>query len=136
MVRFDAWLREYYPTEAQDVAPKDALEHSIQKWRGLLPSALKRYGLCLDYTNGCIDLGGTFESRHVLWIDDATCALCVHYCRQRPGDPSIDCAACPLAQYLGYSCDEHSNAPYEIFRRTGNVRPMLAALRATRRARR
>lgn len=39
------WLEKYYPVPATKVSKADALEHSIQKWRGLQLPVLKRYGL-------------------------------------------------------------------------------------------
>ena len=115
------WKKKYYPVEASKVSKRDALAHSIRKWRGLYPSVLKRYGL--ERTDNYIsEMHG-----HMMFIDEESCALCRHF---------IDdtCMACPLAIARGGMPCDHMNAresrsPYGKWIDTGDSRMMLRWLR-------
>lgn len=120
------WLEKYYPVPANKVSKSEALEHSIQKWRGLQLPVLKRHGLTVsDYAVR------TADGRHVLEIDTGTCALCNHYY-----DHSRGCPDCPLTRKAIPELEGCIKA-FGKFVRFGKAKPMLnALLRARRRQQR
>jgi hypothetical protein len=121
-----SWRKEFYKVDAKDVSEADALEHSILKWRGLLPSNLKRHKLRADS-------GNVIESIvHELYlrIDSDTCALCVHHVELLQGL----CANCPLSQVredtrCDWAMNHERRAPYHDFTNNNNPKPMLKWLR-------
>lgn len=68
----EAWLSLYYPTTAEQASAteREALEHSIRKWKGLRDLEAKGLKLVEE-----ISLY-TKEGLHVLDIDGESCALC------------------------------------------------------------
>lgn len=131
---FKEWARKYYPVPAHEVSKEDALSHSLNKWRGLRPTVLKRYGLKLRERS----LYSVDEPRElpVLTMGTDTCALCEHYYRY------ATCADCPLYELLGHRCDarmtfkdsDPANGPYIQFVINGDVEPMIKVLeKATKR---
>lgn len=118
------WLEKYYPVSANKVSKSDALEHSIQKWRGLQLPVLKRHGLTVSGYAVRTD-----DGRHVLEIDTGTCALCNHYY-----DNGRGCPNCPLTRKAVPGHDGCVKAFRKFLR--GDAKPMLnALLRARRRQR-
>lgn len=108
------WIKEFYPINADEVKEADALDHSIQKWKGLLPENLAKHGL----------------TDAPIFIDDTTCALCALYMDL---DLDNECEKCPLSQARGgVSCDLEMNdedvGPYERYLILNEVRPMLTWL--------
>lgn len=126
----DSWKKEFYPVEASLCSHENAVQHSLRKWGGLLKKNMKKHGLLVDDFSTIADCdGNTFD------IDDSSCALCLLYYRHNVVD-SEKCAACPLYEELGRSCDSSGDytdtsksAPYAVFCRTGDARPMVYALR-------
>ena len=125
----DTWKAEFYKVDAQRVAPKNAADHSILKWRGLHPSNLKKHGLNMSDGILCDN-----HNRRALKINEDTCALCEHHAR--PG-----CITCPLfAVRGGFACDRRSPdeinrellTPYHALKHTDDPRPMLLWLRRAR----
>ncbi len=92
---FNTWKAEYYPVDAHDTHVDDALAHSIRKWDGFMPQALKKHDGHVDgYYGGYIRFAD-----NVLIVDGSTCALCVHHLQHA-------CRTCPLAQVRGgVPCD-------------------------------
>lgn len=81
----ETWKAECYPVEAKD-CPKGkhlCLAHSLRKWIGLKPDALKKHGVFVN------DRSNLECEASIFPIDASTCALCKQY------DPS-DCYQCPL----------------------------------------
>lgn len=126
-----SWRRAYYPVEARDTAPSDALEHSIRKWQGLdrfwlLFHSLRRDG---DLVHGWY---------HQFDVTAETCALCHHYQDDTPTrDVSCGietyCTRCPLAIARGgVPCDRQmlheTISPYDAFVERGDHDPMLSWL--------
>lgn len=87
-----SWMKEFYPVPANKVRGKvAAIKHSIQKWQGLSPAALKRHDIVR------VDCELFDDDEHRFDIDSSTCALCQV--------TNTDCEDCPL--YLvrgGVSC--------------------------------
>ena len=42
------WKKEFYPQSAKRTKQSEAVEHSLHKWRGILPANLKKHGLNRD----------------------------------------------------------------------------------------
>ncbi len=112
-----AWKKVYYKQDAKNVSKKNALSHSILKWRGLLKGVLKKFKLHLD-GRALFD-----DDTNRISVDGDTCALCTHYL-----DFSNNCAYCPLHKLCGCRCDQGRN-PYHEFIIGGNALPMLRLLR-------
>jgi hypothetical protein len=102
------WLAEYYPIPADSkrVNPRNALEHSIRKWIGLLHTNMERHGV--RWSPDCFLTDGVEE----FCLMD-TCSLCVHFydadvwaeSTDSPGSedgPEVEpCSACPLYKSRG-----------------------------------
>lgn len=115
------WKREFYPESAAKAAKRGALaatEHSLLKWRGLLPQALRRHGVGVRDGNLCGKSGARF------FVDAETCALCEAYL-------DTACTGCPLYVTLGRSCAGLAGPEFSQWTWGGDPKPMIAALRAT-----
>ena len=111
------WIEEFYPVDAKNVHKAHALEHSIVKWTGLLKENMGD----LPYPP--------------IFIDDRSCALCVHY--GRSSDGSDDCKECPLAiARNGYNCStqmpSEKGSPWHKWERDCDPVPMLNELKRTK----
>lgn len=122
----ETWKKEFYPVEAKGVSKEDAIEHSLQKWKGLSEKNLKKHGLvqelCFIEEEGsslCMELGGE------------SCALCWHDLHNTNKNY---CGACPLAIARGgISCehktDEESDnyqlSPWHSFIHKADTKPMI-----------
>lgn len=139
------WIAKYYPDNARDLFPNHragdnvtdemnlkAIDHSLQKWEGLLPEALAEFDVTLEY--------GTVEKRDgtpLLGIDGSSCALCrIHIDWLRPS-----CEKCPLWEVRGgAACDRKTagellddvEAPFGAMRFHGDPKPMIAELKRAR----
>lgn len=109
------WKKEFYRTPADKVSERNALEHSIKKWIGLLPKNRKKHNVRLGrYILSDI-------KNNILHINGGSCALCVCYVD--------DCAVCPLstvgnARTIAPCHDEYLDAIDN-----GKVTPMIRLLR-------
>ena len=121
----EMWLRRYYQTPADKVPKKEAIRHSLRKWRGL--RVIEDYGL--DVSSGSLFSKDTKEL--VLEVGSDTCALCVHYF---DGSKENMCQKCPLAKVRGgIPCDglrlgEH-NHPFSLWGIKHDPEPMIKWLR-------
>ena len=117
-----SWKDEFYPVRAVDVPAEKALDHSIQKWEGLLPKNLHRHGVVFKEGALVDDVG-----KVRLAINSLSCALCMRY----PG-----CSKCPLAVGRGgVPCDQATpgeESPWLIFIEQGDPVPMLEELERTK----
>ena len=106
------WYALFYPKPASETTPVDALDHSIQKWEGLVT-----YGAPLDFEPG-----------------GSSCALCHHFtCDSHNDGTDRAVTTCPLAlSRHGVPCDKSTLgervSPWGSWE-DGNGAPMLAALR-------
>ena len=119
------WKKEFYPKNANKVSKKEALNHSLQKWNGLLKKNLKKHkveihiGALHDQNDLFYDAG--------LEIDYSSCALCFYYMEN-------SCKLCPLAIIRGnIDCDalmfNEAVSPYRCFMEDKNILPMLKWLK-------
>lgn len=121
----NSWKKEFYQGRVQDAARDvvKATEHSIVKWTGLSEENLLKHGLIKDpdYFNRDNIINpktlGRFE------VGEGECALCQYDSHAS----EWDCCACPLPK-VGAEC-RRDDSPYQRWVRTGNNKPMLAALK-------
>lgn len=123
------WKKEFYSTPAARVSKRNAVEHSIKKWTGLLKSNLKKHGV---YVEGLYPPRVTGDDGNTgLLVDSGSCALCVHYFKHNQAGTL--CGDCPLYKALGNTCcDNGSDQPYTFFINNLNPKPMLVQLRRAR----
>jgi hypothetical protein len=123
---FRTWELEFYPITAEEAAKgsaKAATIHSIRKWEGLRPAALKRHGVAFEdnlLSDGIASLG----------IDSESCALCEKFYGHSADSPQ-NCSKCPLAKARdGVPCDRAMDCededPYSSS--SSNPEPMIAWL--------
>ena len=123
------WKKEFYPKSAKRTKLSEAVEHSLQKWRGILPDNLKKHGLQRD--DNRIEDENDYDV--VFRLDDETCSLCVWYYNEDAAafDECSSCATCPLFKATGKSCADgeslYSEAIYD-----GKVNRMVKALEKAR----
>ena len=116
----EAWRAELYPIDAQDVTKEYAVEHSLQKWRGLRRSNLEKHGFVDTLDDG--------SEKLPLLVDSSTCALCEHHIKK-------GCPTCPITLATGHTCDQDvygKSSPWQVWNLARNPEPMIKALEAAR----
>lgn len=114
----NAWREEFYPITAKefrktreglsdDQIALDALKHSTNKWIGLLPKNLSKHKLATGAGSRTIFDMSKKDPEFVMVIDSSSCALCEVYTEYDYG-----CGNCPLAKFLGSSCDDENSGIY------------------------
>jgi hypothetical protein len=117
------WISEFYPKEpSQRMTKRQAVEHSIQKWTGLLPQNLRKHSLFADWEFGSHIYYKNEDSFDITW---ESCALCIKY----EDGGHLLCEKCPLFKSLKNKRCDDPGEPYVIWRETGNPRPMIKALK-------
>ena len=105
------WKAKYYPVPADQVSEADAAAHSLAKWRGLRPAALRRHGFKVD--------------DEPISIHSESCSLC---CIHKPLGWK-DCGPCPLVRkglYEYFGCKKE----WRLWAYNNDPEPMIAALEA------
>lgn len=117
-----SWLDEFYPVPASKVSKEDALEHSIQKWKGLLPDNLKKHNVAYrgEEILSC-DITDIVQS---FMFTASSCALCKHWY-----DGDSGCPECPLVKAGHICCEEFGSAWRD---RYNNPARMIAELENSR----
>lgn len=135
------WIKEFYPIRAEQTHRDEAIDHSLQKWLGLLPENLEKHGVELfegtvyekdDYDQDSVD------------IDGSSCSLCHHYLDHDWDEDECEsaCTECPLYQARGARCDDENEeewtqdiaAPWHAFTRDEDPKPMVMWLTKTKEA--
>lgn len=128
------WKKEFYPVTVKawtglNTTPKGkwkgtkssrdkkALEHGLQKWRGLSRQALARHGVWRASCSNEIS-----DGEETLMINADSCALCKLHIDSEQG-----CLRCPLFQVLRARCD-HFGQPYGAWCGREDSAPMVTAL--------
>lgn len=126
----ETWKKKFYQIEpTKGMTEREAIEHSILKWTGLLSANLKKHRLTLNYRDAEIH---EFRKKYNrFYISDSSCALCVKYIN--PQEFFAKCNSCPLNRVLGGRCDRYQN-PYWIWRTNGDPKPMIQALKKSLKA--
>jgi hypothetical protein len=130
------WKKEFYPTPANKVSERFALQHSLRKWLGLRKSALKRHNLYIHrgelYANESHALG---DAKFV--ADSSTCSLCVRYITYLSTSraASFACGNCPLYLsrgevpcYGSFTVGKEETSPYMSLVEKDDPEPMIKAL--------
>jgi hypothetical protein len=138
----ETWKAEFYPIPAHETNEADAIDHSLQKWLGLLPENLDKHGVILD--SGIVMEQG--EPEDGVAIDAGSCSLCHHFCETdtfNSDDDESPCIECPLYKVRGAACDDETDmewtsnepAPWHAFTREReghNPMPMIMWLKKTK----
>lgn len=124
----ETWKAEFYPEDAalfytEQRSALEAVEHSLRKWRGLLPENLAKHGVEKDGI-------GIKETRRIsckerFWFRAENCALCEWSLKARDGGETPmdeECDCCPLQG----CAHEYRAAIY------GNPTPMIRLLESAR----
>ena len=133
-----SWLQEFYPVDCDDASIKtnlQAVQHSLQKWRGLTPEQLQKHRVNVNQGNGWRSgrlLSG--RSNGGLRINDQSCSLCQKH------SYSDNCKACPISRVTGRRCDQKTydptkdvwKSPWHEFQDNCNPAPMIAVLERTK----
>jgi hypothetical protein len=101
-----SWYKEHYPVDVTAIAgEREAIEHSLQKWRGFLPENLNKHKVTV-YINKIVDE----EGRCVENLDGGySCALCKLFLKFT--DEERRCCDCPIVKSGQLSCYK-SGSPY------------------------
>lgn len=113
-----SWLDAFYPIPADEVSKEDALEHSIRKWKGLLPVNLAKHQVLYRWE----EVQSRDESG--LPISASSCALCRHWY-----DADSGCPECPLVKAGHICCEDYNSAWRE---RYNNLARMVEELENSR----
>ena len=116
------WKKEFYPIEAGDTEKRQSVEHSLQKWNGVLPKNLKKHGLKRSNAKIFEDYGDAFE------LDMDSCSLCTWFYN----DAASSCSECPLHKSTGKTCGIHCHNQYDAAIFDGKIQGMINALKKAR----
>lgn len=113
------WKAKYYFVEADQIKGKlNALQHSLLKWEGARPKALKEFGVRkLSGSVRIVDDDGDFG------FVIGTCALCNLY--RKEVIMGVSCKRCPLAKNAGKNC----YAQYDKFMENDKPEPMISLIK-------
>ena len=99
------WKEEFYPIPAQETEQSNAIQHSLTKWTGFIPSNLEKHEV-------------TYELLHDFRFGQ-TCPLCYHFKidedradleEGREWNEETECDECPIVQTGFPECDAHDSA--------------------------
>lgn len=123
------WKEKFYPIPAEETPKEKAIEHSLNKWKGLRVLEefdLKKDGRCIIENN----------EEDLLMIDATSCALCYWYTNENDFKISC-CETCPLYLIREIACDEqldsggksnNDESPYQIWKIDEDPEPMITLL--------
>lgn len=123
-----SWKKQYYPVNCGEMkTEREALTHSLRKWKGLRAAPMKKHGLVKAPYSPIL----TDKQLNQFRADGDTCALCDLYINAI----HETCEDCPLSrQRHGFSCDEklfsERYSPYTSFRDYDDPEPMITLLKA------
>lgn len=119
---YKSWADEFYPIPAgvikEDASDEELIQHSLNKWKGLLPENLEKHDGTLK-TSSLSDVSHASFLECRINLTANTCSLCTKYYDR-------DCEGCPLERQ-GDKCGQR-NSPYIKATIYGNVPPMVTAL--------
>ena len=147
----ESWKAEFYPIDANQTHRTDAIDHSLQKWLGLLPENLAKHQMML-VEGEVLEVGTDLDnpSREGVVINGQSCSLCHHYLDhdfdEHEDEHESQCHDCPLYQARGgAACDDETSeewesdkpSPWHTFTRAENSndpKPMIHWLTKTKEA--
>lgn len=120
---YKTWSEEFYPIFAEDINQKgvseeELIQHSLTKWKGILPENLKKHGGKLFTATPTDDPRVEFEDRN-FYLGTDTCSLCIKYWYSC-------CYPCPLQQQ-GDECGK-KESPYNVAVFRGDIVSIVNAL--------
>ena len=118
------WLDEFYPIPAAKVSKEDALEHSIRKWKGLLPENLEKHQVVYQWEE--LQSQNEEELIQPLPISSSSCALCQHWYDDESG-----CPECPLVKAGNNCCEDYDSAWRERYNNPARMVEELERSRAS-----
>jgi hypothetical protein len=126
-VSLNSWKFEFYPTPASDCKSGiEAVEHSLQKWKGLTKKSLKQHGM-RQWKDTLFYEPADPSDDDMFSLDSDTCAMCEIFF-----DGDRLCDLCPIKLTTGMECSD-DNSIYQRYIRTGNgARKMVAVLKKIR----
>lgn len=94
-----SWYKEYYPVDVTAVAgEREAIEHSLQKWKGFLPENLSKHKVIVNINKIADEEGQCAQN-----LDEGdSCALCklfLDFTNERRR-----CCDCPIVKSGQASC--------------------------------
>lgn len=108
----ESWKAEFYPIPASETTEEQAVDHSLQKWLGLLPENLAKHD-CHIEDSSVVEIGHTPCLGNHVFIDSSSCSLCHHFCDMsacNSGDDESPCIECPLYKARGdVACDDETS---------------------------
>jgi len=117
-----SWKEKFYPILASNCPKEEAIEHSLNKWRGLRK---------LDEFNLIWDDGYISDGEEKLVIDITSCALCYHYI-EKEDHTDHECEKCPLYKIRDCACDEFffndQMSPYTAWKYYGDPERMISLI--------
>lgn len=108
----ETWKAEFYPTDAKDCPPEQAIAHSLRKWEGLTVESLVKHELHFNQSQRYIYDSQAPATK--LGVSDQTCALCQCY-YDNAADFDSACVTCPLAKHNGVRCYAKNEAGVNLF---------------------
>lgn len=98
---FEDWKKEFYPIHAEELKDKSWLEctqHSLQKWKGVLPENLEKYNLVFKES-----FLVSKTNQFLMAFNSTTCSLCIK--AEAEKYTISKCKNCAMLHELEYSCD-------------------------------
>lgn len=122
----ETWKKEFYPITAREVSVDDAAAHSLKKWIGLRKENLDKHEVVMAAIRKPMLQDKNGESH--LFIDDSTCALCMHHLHKYTNRRA--CVTCPITLATGLPCDREAHSPWSIWQFNRDPEPMIVVLKA------
>lgn len=124
----ESFLKEFYQIPANEATNSwlEATNHSIQKWKGMLPENLEKHNQIMSDEWHIVT---TDSGEKTLAYGNITCALCIKAINEAG---YYFCSVCPLMMLFSYECDDGESA-YVSTKYSRNPQPMIDALYSTQR---
>lgn len=133
----ESWKAEFYPKAADTITDdEEALEFSIQKWKGYRRNNLARHGVEISHTipTSIVELRTiqlinnrpAYEKVDEFRFDSSTCPLCVKHMYVKG-----QCGACPITELTGTPCHLYPQSVYGKVRLNCDPEPMITLLELT-----
>ena len=129
----ESWKKEFYsPISKASKNKITAIEHSLQKWKGLLPVNLAKHEMVISANRDIYD-----RNNAELEINADSCSLCKYRDSLAYTDGNY-CDKCPITIATGDSCDfsnrdypSSERSPWRIWSNSHNPKPMIEVLEKT-----
>ena len=113
----ESWLEEFWLGDIENLDRDNEIEiinHSLQKWIGLLPENLDKHGAFINNFRNV-----STDKELILITGNTTCSLCRFY----------DCDnTCPIFRSK-MGCDDIPNSPWRKYMNESDPKPMVRLLK-------